>query len=83
MFFSLTIETVAASFWLREWAGLAHFVVHLPLIFLPGSRILLCRDGFDTSSPILKFGGISFTFWGTGWRNESFFLFFGPVFPVW
>lgn len=70
----LTIETAAASFWLREWAALAHFVVHFPPMFPPGIRILLCRDGFDTLSPILKFGGISPTFWGTGWKGGKIFF---------
>lgn len=74
MSFPLTIETVAASFWSREWAGLAHLVVHFPHMLLSGSRLLLCRGGFDISSSILKFGGISFTFWETGWRGKDILL---------
>lgn len=81
MSFPLTIETVTPSFLLRERAGLAHLVVHLPPMLLPGSRLLLCWDRFDISSPILKFGGISFTFWWTGCRGEK--IIFWPVFPAW
>lgn len=69
--FPLTIGTAAASFGLREWANLAHFVVDFPHMLIPGSRVLLCRDGFYKSSLILKFDGISFTLWEKGWRGED------------